>query len=116
MFGIENFDHPERINHYIKLKDNIINLENMNYPCGNRQIDILEENNQGIVSINVFEEIEFNGVKSIAIYRRTKVRNAKYHINLLKITNEDGKCHLVYLKNNRLIGSQTNTCKTLIKI
>ena len=57
--GIDNLEHPEIMNHYIKLKDDIINWEHMNYPGGNTQIDILEENNKGVLSINVFEEIEF---------------------------------------------------------
>ena len=84
----------------------------MNYPGGNRQIDILEENNRSILSIKVFEEFEFDGNTSMAIYRRTKIHNAKYHINLLKITDEDCKCHLVYVKDyNRLSGSQTHGCK-----
>ena len=53
---------------------------NMNYLGGHRQIDILEENNKGVLSINVFEEFEFNADKPTAIYRRTKVRNAKYQV------------------------------------
>ena len=85
----------------------------MKYPGGSRQTDILEENNKGALSINVFEEIEFNGGKSIAIYRRTKVRNAKSHVNLLNMADEDGNYHFVYIKDyNRLIGSQTNKVKT----
>ena len=83
VFGIDNLEHPERMKHYNKLKYDSINLENMKYPGGSRQIGILEENNKGVLSINVFEEFDFNGAKSIAIYRRTKVRNAKYHCNLL---------------------------------
>ena len=109
VLDIKDLDHPDRMYHYAKLKDNIINWQHMKYPGGSREIDSLEENNPGILSINVFEEMEFNGEKGIVIYRRTRVRNAKHHVNLLKIVDDDGKYHYVYIKDyNRLIGSQTN--------
>ena len=50
-FGIDKLEHPEMMNHYVKLKYNIVNWEHMKYPGGSRQIDILEENNNGILSI-----------------------------------------------------------------
>ena len=109
VFEIYKKDHPDRMYHYTKLIDNIINWQHMKYPCGSHEIDTLEHNNKGLLSINVFEEMEFNGEKGIVIYRRTRVRNAKYHVNLLRIVDADGNYHYVYIKDyNRLIGSQTN--------
>jgi len=46
--------------------------------------------------------------KTITLHGRTKVINAKYHIDLLKLY-EGNKSHYVYIKDyDRLIGSQTN--------
>ena len=37
--------------HYNKLKDDIINWEGVNLPAGNRDIDRLEVNNDGLISV-----------------------------------------------------------------
>ena len=109
VFGIDQLDHPDRMYHYTKLKDDVINWNHLKYPGGSREIDILEEQNSGVLSINVFEEMDVNGEKGIVIYRRTHVRNAQYHIDLLNVVDDDGNYHYVYIKDyNRLIGSQTN--------
>ena len=34
VFGMDKLEHPEMMNHYVKLKDNIVNRENMKYPGG----------------------------------------------------------------------------------
>ena len=41
--------------HYNKLNDDIVNWENINFPAGNRDIDRLETNNNGLISIDVYE-------------------------------------------------------------
>jgi hypothetical protein len=102
-------EHPERVTHYTKLKENNINWNHMAYPVGNRDIDKFEETNNGLVSVNVYEVCDKLNSKSIIIHRRTKTFNAKYHIHLLKIYSDTGKFHYVYIKDyNKLIGSQTN--------
>lgn len=105
-------DHPQDIRHYKKLVDDKINWEGMKYPCCNNDIDKFEEKNNGLISINIYHEFEYNEEKGISVHRRTKVINAKHHISLLKIENESGKTHYVYIKDyNKLIGSQTNKHK-----
>jgi hypothetical protein len=106
--------------HYTKLKDDIINWNHMAYPAGNRDIDKFEEANNGLISVNVYSEctqlesqtsdrIGAKSSETIKIHRRTKILNAKYHINILKIMGENGKFHYVYIKDyDRLVGSQTN--------
>ena len=61
VFEIDKLNHPEQMYHYTKLKDNIINWDNMKYPGGSREIDLMEEQNPGVLSSNVFEEMELNG-------------------------------------------------------
>ena len=75
-----------------------MNWEGMKYPCGNRDIDRFEENNKGLLSINVYHEFDYDGKSSIARHRRTKTINAKHHISLLKIEDDNGKYHHVYVK------------------
>ena len=60
--------------HYNKLKDDIINWEGVNFPAGNRDIDRLEVNNDGAVSVNVFETDDINEDKIIKT-RATNVLN-----------------------------------------
>jgi len=105
---IYKLDNPHRDSNYNNLKDDIINWEGVKFPSGNRDIDRLEEINIDKISVNVYEETEFNGQKTITLHRRTKVRNAQYHIDLLKLS-EENKTHYVYIKDyNKLISSQTN--------
>jgi hypothetical protein len=81
----------------------------MKYPAGNRDIDRFEESNNGLISVNVFVECDKLDGDSIIIHKRSKVVNAKYQINLLKIVDDDGKFHYVYIKDySKLMGSQTN--------
>ena len=74
---------PEEMFHYNKLKDDILNWDGVNFPAGNRDIDRFEENNK-IVSINVFEPDDCWNDNKIILHRGTKNRNAKYEIDLLK--------------------------------
>ncbi len=75
-------------------------------------MDKFEEINNGLISVNVYEIFDFNNKKTIVLHKRTKTVNAKHHVNLLKISNDKGKYHYVYIKNyDRLIGNQTNNHK-----
>ena len=56
VFEIDKLNHPEQMFHYNKLKDNIINWNHMHYPGGSREIDLLEEQNPGALSINVLKK------------------------------------------------------------
>ena len=69
--------HPEEMFHYNKLKDDILNWDGVNFPTGNGDIDRFEENNK-LVSINVFEPDDCLNDNKIILHRGTKNRNAKY--------------------------------------
>ena len=86
---------PQEIRHYNKLNDSQINWEGVKYPCGNRDIDRFEENNKGLLSVNIYHEFDYNGTSSIAIQRRPKIVNAKHYISLLNIEDHSGKYHYV---------------------
>ena len=94
--------------HYNKLNDDILNWDGVKFPTGNRDIDRFEENNK-IVSINVFETDDCLNDNKIIIHRCTKNRNAKYEIDLLKVYDEDNNYHYVLVKNiSRLLNCQSN--------
>ena len=112
IYEIHKKKNSQDMYHYNKLKDDRINWNHMAYPAGNRDIDRFEESNNGLISINVFEECKFLDGQTITIHRRTKVINAKYHINRLKIYDDKGKFHYVYISDyNKRIVSQTNNSK-----
>ena len=69
--------------HYKKLNDDILKWDGVNFPTGNRGIDRFEENNK-LVSINVFEPDDCSNDNKIIFHRGTKNRNAKHEIDLLK--------------------------------
>ena len=104
VFKLYDEEHPERMVHYNRLKDNIINWNHMMYGVGNSDITRFDELNQGLISINVFKIYN----ETIIADRITKVRNAKYHINILKLVN-DTMSHYVLIKDlNKLMSSQYN--------
>ena len=101
--------HPEEMFHYNKLKDDILNWDGVNFPSGNRDIDRFEENNK-LVSINVFEPDDCLNDNKIILHRGTKNRNAKYEIDLLKVYDEDSHYHYVLVKNKcRLLNCQSSS-------
>ena len=60
----------------------------------------------------MYEEYHQFEMSTIVLHRRTKTVNAKYHVDLLKIGDDKGKCHYVFVKDyNKLVGSQTNNHK-----
>ena len=74
-------------------------------------IEDLEENNKGLLSVNVYFLNEEEGKKSILLYQLSKVPKATHHINLIKLDTGDVS-HFVFVKNyDRLISSQTNRMK-----
>ena len=84
----------------------------MKYPAGNNDIDRFEEDNKGLISVNVYTEYKHFETSTIVLHKRTKTVNAKHHVNLLKIEDDTGKHHYVFIKDyNKLIGSQTNDSK-----
>ena len=107
VYRIFEKDHGCKMYHYKKIEDDL-NWENINFPSSNRDIERLEENNQGRISVNVYHISDELQENTILLYRRTQVVNAEHHIDLLKLE-EGNKSHYVFVKDyNRLIGSQTN--------
>ena len=103
-------DHPNRIYKYKNLKDDL-NWDNVNFPASNFDIDILEQNNEGKVSVNVYYIDDEDGKQSILLYKRTTVVKATHHIDLLKITDGDNH-HYVYIKDfNKLMYQQAGKRK-----
>ena len=95
--------------HFNKLKDDILKWDGVNFPIGNRDIDRFEENNK-LVSIDVFEPDDCLNDNKIILHRGTKNTNAKYEIDLLEVYDEDNNYHYVLVKNkSRLPNCQSNT-------
>ena len=80
-----------------------LNFEGVNFPANNNDIDRFEENNKD-VSINVFEiDDETNDV---VISRKLNNKDATFHIDLLRV-DEDDISHYVYIKHmSRLLNCQ----------
>ena len=99
--------HPEEMFHYNKLNDDILNWDGVKFPTGNRNIDRFEENNN-LVSINVFETDDCLNDNKIIIRRGTKNGNAKYETDVLKVYDKGNNYHYVLVKNkSRLLNCQT---------
>ena len=95
--------------HCKRLKDDILNWDGVHFPTGNRDIDRFEENNK-LVSINVFEPGDCLNDNNIILHRGTKNRNAKYEIDSLKVYDEDNNYHYVLVKNNcRFLNCQSSS-------
>ena len=69
----------------------------VNFPPGNRDIDRFDENNN-IVSINVFEPDDCLNDSKITLHRGTQNRHVKYEIDLLKADDEDNKYHYALVR------------------
>ena len=94
--------HPENFYHYKKIED-CLNFDDISFPANNNDIDKFEELNQN-VSVNVFEVDDEQ--EQIVIGRKLKNKDAKCHIDLLRI-DEDDISHYVYVKDcSRLLNSQ----------
>ena len=107
VFKIYEKDNPERMRHYNKLNDTIINWGSMKFPCSRKDIDRFEEDNNGLISINVYKILNNHTITD----RITKVQNAEYEIHLLMIENENNH-HYVLIKDlSKLVGCQYNKHK-----
>ena len=94
--------HSENFYHYKKIED-CLNFDGVNFPANNNDIDRFEELNHN-VSVNVFEVDEEQ--EQIVISRKLKNKDAKCHVDLLRI-DEDDISHYVYVKDcSRLLNSQ----------
>ena len=111
-YDIYKKDHPERLYHYTKLLDNesLIQWDGVNFPASNEDIEHFEEINNNTVSVNVYTvDNENNKIRADKI---TKIVKPTFHINLLRLDNDDGSSHYAYIKDySRLMGSQTNKHK-----
>ena len=106
--------HPEEMYHYNKLNDDLLNWEGVKFPTGNRDIDRFEENNNGLVSINLYEVDDTLNDDKIISVRTTKRKDAKHHINMLRIydDNTNNSHYVVVTGLSRLLGKQKNNRKT----
>ena len=94
--------HSENFYHYKKIEDGL-NFDGVTFPANNNDIDKFEELNHN-VSVNVFEVDEEQ--EQIVIGRKLKNKDAKCHVDLLRI-GEDDISHYVYVKDcSRLLNSQ----------
>ena len=83
--------------------EDCLNFDGVTFPANNNDIDKLEELNHN-VSVNVFEVDDEQ--EQIVIGRKLKNKDAKCHIDLLRI-DEDDISHYVYVKDcSRLLNSQ----------
>ena len=108
-YDIYKKDHPERLFHYAKLIDNesLIKWDGVNFPASNEDIQHFEEINNNTFSVNVYTVDNDNN--KIRVDRVTTIVKPNCHVNLLRLDNDDGSSHYVYIKDySRLMGSQTN--------
>ena len=84
----ENFYHYKKIEY-------CLNFDGLNFPTNKHDIDKFEELNHN-VSVNVFEVDEEQ--EQIVTSRKLKNKDAKCHIDLLRI-DEDDSSHYVYVKD-----------------
>ena len=94
--------HPEIFYHYNKIED-CLKFDGVTFPANNNDIDKFEELNHN-VSVNVFEVDDEQ--EQIVIGRKLKNKDAKCHVDLLRI-DEDDISHYVYVKDcSILLNSQ----------
>ena len=112
VYKIYEKDHGCEMYHYKKVEDTL-NWDNVNFPASNVDIDTLEQNNEGLISINVYALDEEEDKQSVILYRKTEVPKATHHINLIKLQDKDNY-HYVYVKDyDKLVSrSQTNKKKS----
>ena len=69
IYKIYEEDHGCDMYHCKKI-NNTLNWDNLNLPSSNIYIDTFEENNKGLVSVNVYVLDEEEGKQSILLYRK----------------------------------------------
>ena len=104
-------DHPCDMYHYKKyVDDKFIKWDNIDFPVGNDEIELFEEQNKHI-SVNVYYINPDTNSKTILLYKRSNNPQAQHKIDLIKLTDEV-KSHYAYIKNyDKLMSSQTNKMK-----
>ena len=103
IFKIYEKDNPERMRHYNKFNATIINWGCMKFPCSRTCIDIVEEDNHGLIFVNVYKLLNETTITD----RITKV-NTKHEMHLLMIEQEDN-FHYVLIKHlSKMVGCQYN--------
>ena len=104
VFKIYEEDSPQIMGHYNKLNGTIINWGCMKFPCSRKDIDRFEEDNQGLIHINVYNLHN----KAIIADRITKIKNPEHEVHLLMIEKENNH-HYVLIKDlSKLVGCQYN--------
>ena len=86
--------------HYKKIESDLI-CDGVSFPANNNDIDIFKDNTKAI-SINVYE-IDDN--EQIVINRKLKNTDASFHIDLLRVDDEDCS-HYVYIKRLSRLNNQ----------
>lgn len=86
-------DHACKVSHYKNIDDNL-NWEGVKFAPSNIDIDRLEENDEGLISVNVYHISQELDDNTILLYRKTSVGRSKFHIDLLKLE-EGNKSHYV---------------------
>ena len=71
------------------IRDTILKLGCMRFPGDNENIDHFEETKDGKMSINEWEISERLGHNYIIANRKSNRHTAKYHIDLLRIDEDD---------------------------
>ena len=106
VYKVYEKDHACKVHHYKNIEDTL-NWDGVKFPSTNTDIQRLEDNNEGQLSINVYHisnELQSN---TILLYRRSKVSKATHEIDLLKL--EDGNnSHYVFIKNYSRLMSSTS--------
>ena len=97
--------------HYKKyVDDKFIKWDGINFPVGNDEIELFEEQNKHI-SVNVYYINPDTNRKTILLYKRSNNPQAQHKIDLINLT-DDVKSHYAYIKNyDKLMSSQTNKMK-----
>ena len=69
---------PEAMFHYKSLNDDMINWKGVKFPSSNRDIDRLEQNKDGLASIDEFEPDELFSAEKVIKARTTSNKSKNY--------------------------------------
>ena len=99
--------HPERVDKELKLKENTLNMEGIEYPVSLKDIDKFEKQNPSI-SITVYGYKKEEGVYPLRISKNID----RKHIIRLMLIEENGVKHYNWVKNqSALLASQVSNHK-----
>ena len=84
----------------------------MKYPVGNNDITKFEEQNNGLISVNVYKVFNDNYITQERI---TKIKDATFHVTLFKIEGGSNKFHYARIKDlSKLLYSQLSRTKNKV--